>query len=278
MSIGKQKRLNKIIRKDSKRAIIVPLDHGVTIGAEEGIENIKDVADDIADCVDALLMHKGLVRYSGLCEEHSDTALIVHLSASSILTPNVNTKRIVGSVEEAIRLGADGISIHVNIGDENEGQMLYDAGMMAEECNKWGLPLLMMLYGRGPKIINGFDPKVVGHCARIGAELGADIVKVCYTGDIESFSRVVNACPVPVVIAGGDLINDSKDLLRMVYNSLKAGGSGLSIGRNVFQHPDRRLLCKALRDIVHHNKELDEVLAQYNLDTKDLKAKVHNIA
>ncbi len=102
------------------------------------------------------------------------------------------------SVQEAVRLGADAVSVHVNVGAEDEDKMLYTLGRVADECDIYGMPLLAMMYPRGPKIQNEHDPKAVAHAARIGAELGADIIKTNYTGDVDSFKAVVECCPVPV--------------------------------------------------------------------------------
>ena len=186
--------------------------------------------------------------------------LIVHLSASTDLSPSPNRKCLVGTVEEAIRHGADAVSVHVNIGDDNEFEMLEAIGQVSRACNDWGMPLLAMVYARGPKISNGYDPKYVAHCVRIGVELGADIVKIAYTGDVESFARAVEVSCVPVVIAGGPKMNSTRDVLQMVYDSLEAGGAGISIGRNVFQHPNRTKLVSALRAIVHENSSVDDAL------------------
>ena len=163
-------------------------------------------------------------------------------------------------MEEALRLDADAVSIHVNIGDDNERQMLEDAGRIADDCDRWGMPLLMMLYARGPHIKDSFAPEMVAHCARVGAELGADLVKVSYTGRADTFAHVVRSCGVPVLIAGGERMDSTADILQMVHDALSAGAAGLSIGRNVFQHPQRRDLVAALRAMVHNNLGVDEAL------------------
>ncbi|MDR1659979.1 MAG: 2-amino-3,7-dideoxy-D-threo-hept-6-ulosonate synthase [Desulfovibrio sp.] len=260
MYLGKKVRLERIINRENGRAIIVPMDHGVTIGAVEGLIDMRLAVNDMArGGADAVLMHKGLVR----CSHRSagkDIGLIVHLSASTALTPAGNTKTLVGTVEEGIRHGADCVSVHVNLGDPNERLMLTDMGRVAEACDNWGMPLLAMMYARGPQVSNGYAPDVVAHCARVGVELGADIVKVPYTGDMESFSGVVAACCVPVVIAGGERMESTRDILQMVYDSLQAGGAGISVGRNVFQHPRRVALIKALRAIVHEDAAVDAAL------------------
>lgn len=261
MYLGKQVRLERIVNREDRRTIIVPMDHGVTIGAVDGLMDMREAVNDMATGgADAVLMHKGLIR----CSHRSagkDVGLIVHLSASTMLTPNANTKTLVGTVEEGIRHGADAVSVHVNLGDPNERLMLADLGKVAAACDDWHMPLLAMMYARGPEVANSFDPKIVAHCARVGVELGADIVKVSYTGDIESFADVVSGCCVPVVIAGGERMDSTRQVLRMVYDSIKAGGAGVSMGRNVFQHPRRVKLMRALRAIVHENSDVDQALA-----------------
>lgn len=261
MYLGKQVRLERIINREDHRTIIVPMDHGVTIGAVDGLIDMREAVNDMAiGGADAVLMHKGLIR----CSHRSagkDVGLIVHLSASTMLTPNANTKTLVGTVEEGIKHGADAVSVHVNLGDPNERLMLADLGKVAAACDDWHMPLLAMMYARGPEVANSFDPKVVAHCARVGVELGADIVKVSYTGDMDSFADVVSACCVPVVIAGGERMDSTRQVLQMVHDSIKAGGAGVSMGRNVFQHPRRIELMRALRAIVHDNAEVDQALA-----------------
>jgi class I fructose-bisphosphate aldolase len=117
-----------------------------------------------------------------------------------------------------------------------------------------------MVYARGPKISDSFDPAVIAHCARVGEELGADVIKVNYTGDIESFHHVVQSCCVPVVIAGGPKLENKRDLIQMVHDSIQAGGAGLSIGRNIFQDEDPTRLVQTLHQIVHEDSSVDQAL------------------
>ena len=260
MYLGKQIRLERIINRNNGRTIIVPMDHGVSMGALPGLIDMKQTVDDLAEGgADAVLMHKGLIR-CGCRHRGNDIGLIMHLSASTDLTPSKNSKALVGSVEEAIRHGADAVSCHVNLGDPNEEQMLADPGRVAEHCDNWGMPLVAMMYGRGPGIKDSYAPEVVAHCARVGVELGADIVKVSYTGDPASFADVVAGCCVPVVIAGGPVMDSTRELLTMIHDSLKAGGAGCSIGRNVFEHPRRTQLVQAMRALVHEDADVETAL------------------
>ena len=261
MYLGKQVRLERIINREDHRTIIVPMDHGVTIGAVDGLVDMREAVNDMAiGGADAVLMHKGLIR----CSHRSagkDVGLIVHLSASTMLTPHANTTTPAGTAAAGTKHGAGAASAHGDLGDPNERLMLADLGKVAAACDDWHMPLLAMMYARGPEIANSFDPKVVAHCARVGVELGADIVKVSYTGDMDSFADVVSGCCVPVVIAGGERMDSTRQVLQMVHDSIKAGGAGVSMGRNVFQHPRRIELMRALRAIVHDNADVDHALA-----------------
>jgi len=260
MTIGKSIRIERIINRDTGRTIIVPLDHGVSVGPIEGIADMREaVTNIVAGGANAVLMHKGVVR-CGHRARGRDVGLIIHLSASTSLSPYPNAKTLVCSVEEAVRLGADAVSVHVNLGDETEGRMLDDMGRVTELAVSWGIPVLAMMYARGPKIKNEFDADVVAHCARVGNELGADVVKVPYTGDPDSFARVVAGCCVPVVIAGGPKTDSRRGFLTMIADSVAAGGAGLSVGRNIFQDQDPATLLKAVTAIVHENKGVDEAM------------------
>lgn len=260
MHLGKAIRLERIMNRNNGRTIVVPLDHGVTVGPIYGLVDLRETVNLVAEGgANAMLMHKGIPRCSHRAGG-KDIGLIIHLSASTALSPFPNAKTIVGTVTDAIKLGADAVSVHVNLGDETEPQMLADLGRLCSEANEWGMPVLAMMYARGPKITNEYDPDVVAHCARVGVELGADIVKVNYTGDIASFTRVVDGCCVPVVIAGGPKLESQRDLVQMVHDSIRAGGAGLSVGRNIFQHEDPARIVAALHKVVHEDWDVESAM------------------
>ena len=256
MNHGKKHRLGRIFREDGK-TVIVPMDHGVSVGPIKGIENIQQTVNTLLKGeVDAIVVHKGIAKHV----DAGNAGLIVHLSAISNLTPNSGNKVQVCTVAEAIRLGADAVSVHINVGAEDEHKMLTVLGKVADQCDVYGMPLLAMMYPRGPKIQNEHAPDVVAHAARLGAELGADIIKTNYTGDIESFRHVVESCPVPVVIAGGPKAKTAQEILQTIFESVKAGSAGLSIGRNVFQHENPAAMVKALSAIVHKGAAVEQAL------------------
>ena len=253
--------MERIINRQTGRTIIVPMDHGMSMGPIDGIKDMKSAIQKVANGgANAIVEHKGVVE-QGLRGSGPDIGLIIHLSASTSLSPYPNAKTLVCSIEEAIKLGADAISIHVNIGDENEREMLNDFGRISCEARNWGMPLLAMVYPRGAKIPDEYDVKVIKHAARVGDEMGADIVKVSYPGSPELFHEVVSGCSIPVVIAGGAKMDSDRDILEMVKGSIDAGGAGVSIGRNVFQHDHVTRMVKAMSKIIHENGSVDDALS-----------------
>jgi predicted phospho-2-dehydro-3-deoxyheptonate aldolase len=258
--IGKSIRIERIINRNSRRTVMVPMDHGVTLGPIEGLRDMKKTVNSVVEGgANAIILHKGIV-VAGHRGYGKDIGLILHLSASTALSPDPNAKVQVTQVEEAIVMGADAVSVHVNLGAPREPEMLADLGRVARDCARWGMPLLAMMYTRGEKIRNQFDPANVKHAARVAAELGADIVKVVYTGSAETFHEVIEGCPVPVVIAGGERVETEQELLEMVADSLAAGGAGVSIGRNVFQHADPARMVRAISAVCHENAPLDQAM------------------
>lgn len=260
MLLGKKIRLERIINRKTARTVVVPMDHGVTLGPIHGLVNMRKMVNEIArGGANAVLGHMGLPLY-GHREYGKDLGLILHLSGSTVWSPDPNTKVLVNSVQMALKMGADAVSIHVNIGAEDETEMLRDLGMVSVAAMEWGMPLLAMMYTRGDKFKSEYDVEGVKHAARIAAELGADIVKVNYTGSISSFRQVVDGCPIPVVIAGGERADDEKGIFTIVRESLEAGGAGVSVGRNVFQHDNPRLMMKAIYNLVHKKISVEEAI------------------
>lgn len=258
--IGKKIRLERIINRNTGKTVIIPMDHGITLGPIAGLENMTETIDKMVEGgANAIIIHKGLV-ISSHRSAGKDIGLIIHLSASTKLNPDSNDKVIVTTVEQAIKLGADGVSVHLNLGALTESKMIKDIGEISDICMKWGMPLIAMIYARGPKVENEYDVKFIKHAARVGAELGADIIKVNYTGSIESFKEVVKGCPVPIVIAGGEKLETEKDLFVMVEGAIKAGASGLSIGRNTFQHKNVVKIVQIIGQMVHQNIDVKKAL------------------
>jgi fructose-bisphosphate aldolase/2-amino-3,7-dideoxy-D-threo-hept-6-ulosonate synthase len=255
--IGKERRLRRIFRADGK-SLMIPMDHGVSIGPVKGLVDLRGtVTAVVSGGADAVLVHKGW----GRLVDTEGIGLIIHVSAGTSNGPKPLHKVMVCSVLEALRLGADAVSTHVNVGSETECEQLESLGTLSDQCSLHGLPLLAMMYPRGPKVVSEHDPSAIAHASRIGAELGADIVKTNYTGNVDSFRAIVKACPVPIVIAGGPRADSARDFVGMIHDAMAAGSKGVSIGRNVFQHESPELMTKALCGIVHGGSGVEVAMA-----------------
>ncbi len=260
MYTGKAIRLERIFNRSTNNTIIVPMDHGVSVGPIRGLEDLRTAVNKVAEGgANAVLGHIGLAKH-GHRGYGRDVGLIMHLSGSTSLAPDPDHKVLVKDVEEAIKFGADAVSVHVNVGAQYEAEMLATLGQVSARCDYWGMPLVAMMYPRGPKVENEHDVEYVKLAARVGAELGADIVKTNYTGDVDTFKDVVNGCPVPVVVAGGPQMDTERELLQMVRDSLDAGGRGVAIGRNIFQAKDPTTVVRQIARVVHEGYDAHEAM------------------
>lgn len=241
------------------------MDHGLTEGPIKGIDrNLGDIVNKVAlGGANAVLGHVGIPLYAHR-GYGPDIGLILHLSGSTSLSPDANYKVLVNDVLEAVKLGADGVSLHINIGTKTDPEMLEILGKISRECREFGMPLLAMMYPRGENVEDEHDAQVVKIAARVAAELGADIVKTNWTGDPDSFKEVVDGCMAPVIIAGG-VKAGIKDLLEITKQSIEVGGAGVAYGRNVFQADKPRNVVKALYLIVHENYDVDEAIKELRL-------------
>ncbi len=258
-------RMKRIFDQSTKKTVIIPMDHGVTVGPIDGLLDLSKMVNDVSEGgANAVLGHMGLPLY-GYKNIEKNIGLILHLSASTIVNPtDPNDKVLVNTVERAIKMGADAVSLHINIGSKTESEQLEILGMIAGDCMEWGMPLLAMMYPRGEGLTDGeTSPAMVKLAARIGAELGADIIKTYYTGDPDTMKEVVEGCPVPVVIAGGSKLGD-EETLKMIKGAMDAGCAGISIGRNVFQHKTPAKFVKASSSIVHKNASIKDALKILN--------------
>lgn len=256
---GKEIRLERIMDRNTGKTIIVPMDHGVSNGPIDGLIDLDRAVNLMAEGgANAVLGHVGLALH-GHRRGGRDVGLILHLSASTSIGPDPNDKVLVNTVTNALRMGADAVSMHVNIGADSEARMLSDLGRISIECMEWGMPLLAMMYPRGRNIENEHQVEHVSLSARVAAELGADIVKTVYTGNPDSFREVTRGCPVPVVVAGGSKTSDLATL-ELIEGAMDGGAAGISIGRNAFQHPNPDRFLKAAALIVHQGRTAVEAL------------------
>jgi 2-amino-4,5-dihydroxy-6-oxo-7-(phosphonooxy)heptanoate synthase len=241
-------RLEHLHRHGSGGLLVVPLDHSVSTGPILHSGQLDRLVGQIAENgADALVLHKGQVRHVQ-ARWFRAMSLIVHLSASTCLAPDPDAKYLVSTVEEALRLGAHGVSVHVNAGSPTEARQVADMAVVAEACDRWGVPLLAMVYARGPNIPDGRAPALVAHAAALAADLGADLVKTTLPRSAAAMAEIMANCPIPVLAAGGEATGDA---LAHLADAMRAGAGGIAAGRLVFTDADPAAMLRRLATLVH---------------------------
>jgi len=254
-SFGRRLRLRRLYRHGDDHLFVVPLDHSINGGPlTMTMPTGRLVGVLAAGGVDAVVLHKGTARHIDP-GQFAGVALIVHLSASTVHAADPDAKYLVASVEEALRYGADAVSTHVNLGSRSEQRQIADTAAVAEACDRWNVPLLAMIYPRGPEIGDPTDPELVAHAVTLGVDLGADIVKTVRTESDVDMKNIVTASPVPVVVAGGPRMSDQDAVLSYVSGVLGTGAAGIAMGRNVFQAPDPGAIATRVSRVVHRTDE-----------------------
>lgn len=247
----KELRLRRLRDPQSGRVVICPLDHGVTLGPIPGLDNLEQTVADIRAHVDALVVHKGQVPLlARQLRDHPKVAVLVHLNASVQRSPRHPAKVVVAGVEEALALGADGVSVQLNLGCEGDDLMLATVGAVTREARTLGVPVLVMAYPTRPGL--GESTEDTAHTARVAAELGADLVKILVPPEPGAIERIVAAVDVPVVVSGGPHQGDRASVLRAAREAVLGGAAGVALGRNVFQDPDPAEAARRLYRVVHH--------------------------
>jgi len=254
MSFARRLRLLRLYRH-SARLFVVPLDHAVTDGPIVSDGDLDALVGRISEQdVDAVVLHKGCVRRIDPARFRG-MSLIVHLSAGTARAPDPDAKYLVASVEEALRLGADAVSVHVNLGSREEYRQIADLAAVADACDRWNVPLLAMMYPRGPRTLDPRDPAAIAHAVAVAADLGADIVKTVHPGTAATLADITRAAAVPVLVAGG-LAQAPDALVQQVSAALDGGAAGVAIGRNIIQADDLAAVTRKIAELVHGRTEL----------------------
>jgi len=273
MNMGKALRMGRVLNPQSGRTVIVAADHGICISPMKEISNLRSLVSQIvAGGADAILLSPGGARLT--CGEiaGSDIALMVRIdgTATSIGPDNTNDV-LISSVEMAVRMGADAVVTVGTIGVPREAQLSQKIGQVADACEMWGMlqlteivPSDIMAYqfeARAPRQWPS-DPELVKFAARVAAELGVDIFKGYYTGDPDTFRQVIEYCPIPYVVLSGPAAGDAESFLRFVKDAVGCGAAGISVGRNVFAHPDPAAMIRALCRVVHEDASVESALKE----------------
>lgn len=243
MDYGMKNRMAGILSPKDGRCVMLAVDHGYFQGPTTGLERPRDVVAPLVPYADSLMLTRGVLRAS--VDADVRVPIVLRMSGgTSVLKEDLSNEDITVSTEDAIRCNASAMAISVFVGSANERQTLANLAKLCDDGQKYGIPVLAVT-AVGKEMVR--DARYLGLATRICAELGANVVKTYYC---EGFEKVVNGCPVPVVIAGGKKIEE-RDALKLAYSAVSAGAAGVDMGRNIFQSRWPVPMIRAVRMIVH---------------------------
>jgi 2-amino-4,5-dihydroxy-6-oxo-7-(phosphonooxy)heptanoate synthase len=250
---GRSLRLGRLFKSEATPLFLVPLDHTLTDGPFTDAHQYDALLETLADNgVDAIAVHKGRLGHLR-SNVYAKLSVIVHVSASTKYAADPNYKYQVGDAEECLRRGADAVSVHVNMGSITEDHQIRMMAGMADACDRAGLPLLAMIYPRGPGVKDHPPLDTLLHAASLAVDVGVDIVKLPLSGlSVQDMTQVVNTCPIPILAAGGAKVSD-KDFGTFAADVMKSGARGLAAGRNIFLAADPGAKAREIRRILHSN-------------------------
>jgi 3-hydroxy-5-phosphonooxypentane-2,4-dione thiolase len=251
MDWGMKNRISKIIRPEDKRCVMLAVDHGYFLGPTERLEVPSNTIKPLLSYADSLMLTRGILRTS--VNPNTSIPIVLRVSGgTSVIGEDLSNETITTSIEEAIRLNATCLALSIFVGSKYEHQTLSNLAKLVDKGEKYGIPILAVT-AVGKEMAR--DARYLSLSCRIAAELGAHIVKTYYC---ENFEKVIEGCPVPVIIAGGKKLPKEVNALELAHNAIQHGAAGVDMGRNIWQSDYPVEMIKAVRAIVHENLNVHE--------------------
>ena len=254
MEYGMKNRLSRIFQPEDGRTVMLAVDHGYFQGPTTGLKDLGQCVTPLSPLADCLFITRGMVRTC--LDPSSPVSVCLRVSGGPSILGELSNEDVIVSIEEAIRLNASAVGMSIFVGAANEERSIANLGQLVNEAERYGIPVLAVT-AVGKDMAR--DARYLALACRIAAETGARFVKTYYC---EEFERVVEACPVPVVIAGGKKIAEM-EALAMTAGALAAGAAGVDMGRNIFQSDNPVSMMKAVRSVVHEGLTADQAYKKY---------------
>jgi putative autoinducer-2 (AI-2) aldolase len=262
MDWGKQNRLSQIIKPKTGRTVMLAVDHGYFLGPTHKLENASLTIKPLLPYADALMLTRGILRTS--VDPGTAVPVVLRVSGgSSIIGENIAQETITTSIEDAVRLNTAAVALSIFVGSDYEHQTLSNLAYLVDEAEPYGIPVLAVT--AVGKELGKRDARFLSLSCRIAAELGAAIVKTYYC---DEFEKVIESCPIPVVIAGGPKLDTELDALKMAYDAISIGAVGVDMGRNIWQNPHPIAMIKAVRAVVHKKAAPEEAFEIFEKNKK----------
>jgi putative autoinducer-2 (AI-2) aldolase len=263
MEWGLKNRLSRMIKPSTGHSVMVACDHGYFMGPTHRLENPRKTIEPLVPFADVISVTRGVLRTS--VDPTWDVPILLRVSGGdSILHQDLSDEGIMTSMKDAVRLNVAAVSLSIFVGTANEKSSMLNLGKLVDEGEEIGMPVLAIT--AVGKELEKRDASYLSLCCRLAAEVGAHIVKTYYC---EGFSKVVNGCPVPLVVAGGPKLNTEQDVFSLVHNAMQEGAIGVDMGRNIWQNDHPVAMIQAIRAIVHKNGTVKEAMDIFS----DVKAR-----
>lgn len=251
MDWGMTNRISKIIKPENGRCVMLAVDHGYFLGPTEKLEVPQKTIEPLLPYIDSIMLTRGVLRTS--LPPISNVPIVLRVSgATSIIGEDLSNETITTSIEDAIRLNVSCLALSIFVGSKYEHQTLSNLATLVDNGHKYGIPILAVT-AVGKEMVR--DARYLGLACRIAGELGAHVVKTYYC---ENFEKVIEGCPVPVIIAGGKKLANEIDVLELTFNAINEGASGVDMGRNIWQSDHPIAMIKAVRSIVYEGFSIKE--------------------
>jgi fructose-bisphosphate aldolase, class I len=273
---AKEIRMARLLNPETGKAVNIPVDHGSVMGCAPGLTDPVAVLEKLIGLgIDSTLLNPGLVKITEHLFENKMapgrvlTADLPLMSTCPGESDVVMGHEQVASVEAAVRLGVDCMKVLLVWGIDPIIQMhsLKFIAQMAEECDRWEMPLMVepVFWGPNIPVERRTSPEMIENGARIALEIGADILKMNYSGDLAEFKDLVRRMKVPVMVLGGPKSSSLRDVFVVARESIDAGAVAIVFGRNVWQNPRMEDVVRTLQDIVHKDMGVDKAMKNHGL-------------
>ncbi len=263
MDWGMKNRFARSVKPEDGRAVMLAVDHGYFLGPTGGLEEPRKTIEPLLPYADSVMLTRGVLRTS--VDPNSSVPVVLRVSGGTSILQELSNEDITVSIEDVLRLNVSAMALSIFVGSEHERETLVSLAKLVDEGERYGIPVLAVT-AVGKDMAR--DARYLSLACRIAAELGAHIVKTYFC---EEFEKVVESCPVPVIVAGGKKIPEL-DALRLAANAVQGGAVGVDMGRNIFQSDSPVGMIRAVRAIVHEKASVEQAARIYE-STKGPKAR-----
>ena len=260
-STGTQVRFNRFRYPNSRVGLIVPIDHGLTLGPIDGVGSVSDLEPWIGDpAITGIIAHKGMVERLAARGALGRAGVMLHLNGMSSIAAQPDRKEMLTTVKAALQHGADAVSVQVNFDGQNDAHNLGVLGSVVDEAHDYGLPILAMVYDKVAIADPAERMPRIRHLMRIAIELGCDALKLAPPPDLNDVPRMLRGMDIPVFFAGGSLTSDPL-LLELAQQAVLGGAAGLCLGRNIFQRTSPAQFMHELTNVMLAAEHTNAALA-----------------